>query len=64
MPAPRIEPDLKAFLDEVLVPMLVHDALQELSSENHLAPESSTVAESPRTDFLRIAKSSRSQEGE
>jgi len=35
--APKIEPDLKEFIDEVLVPMLVRDALRELSAENHLA---------------------------
>jgi hypothetical protein len=36
-----IEPELKAFLDEVLVPMLVRDGLKDLAAEGRapLAPK-------------------------
>jgi hypothetical protein len=37
LPRPEIEPDLREFIDQVLVPILVRDALQKLSAENLLA---------------------------
>jgi hypothetical protein len=37
MPSPRIDPALKEFIDEILVPILVRDALKELLSENQIA---------------------------
>lgn len=43
---PSISPDLKSFLDEVLVPMLVRDALKEIAAENSLASASMPVAHS------------------
>jgi hypothetical protein len=46
MPAPRIDADLKAFCDEVLVPMLVRDALEDIRRENQLASERATVGNS------------------
>jgi hypothetical protein len=48
LPIHEIEPDLLAFLDEVLVPMLVRDAVREISDEIRLAPALSVVAQSPR----------------
>jgi len=36
-PGPAIEPDLKEFIDECLVPMLVRDALKDAANEIHLA---------------------------
>ena len=48
-PCPHIDPDLKEFLDEVLVPMLVRDALKERSSEIRLASVSEEVRESAPT---------------
>lgn len=35
--APAIELELKAFIDEVLVPMLVRDALNDLAAQKSLA---------------------------
>ena len=43
---PAIEPDLKEFIDEVLVPMLVRDAVQEIKNQIHIAPATMTVAQS------------------
>jgi hypothetical protein len=48
---PVIEPELKAFLDEVLVPMLVADALRDVANENALALAPYPVAHSPATSF-------------
>ena len=45
-PAPAIEPDLKKFIDEVLVPMLVRDALREVAGEIYVACQTSTNAQS------------------
>jgi hypothetical protein len=42
----RIEPELREFIDEVLVPMLVRDALREICDENRVAPGRPVVAES------------------
>jgi hypothetical protein len=53
---PAIDPDLKAFIDDLLVPMLVRDALKDIATENFLAPERSLMANSPSTD-LRSARS-------
>lgn len=53
VPGPAIEPDLKAFIDQVLVPMLVADALKELSDEIRLAPASHAVAQSSPTVSTR-----------
>jgi len=44
----EIEPELREFIDTVLVPMLVRDALRELSSENNLAPSRANEAKFPR----------------
>lgn len=46
---PSIEPDLREFIDEVLVPMLVRDALKDIRTETELAPAVSPAAQSPRT---------------
>jgi hypothetical protein len=46
---PSISPDLKSFLDEVLVPMLVRDALKEMASENILSPAALRVVDSRPT---------------
>jgi hypothetical protein len=46
MPGPRIDADLKAFCDEVLVPMLVRDALEDIKRENQLASDRATVGNS------------------
>lgn len=47
---PAIEPELREFIDEVLVPMLVRDALKEIrGSESELAQIVSPVAQSART---------------
>jgi hypothetical protein len=48
---PTIEPGLKAFLDEVLVPMLVADALRDLITQNSLVVERRLMAHSPATSF-------------
>jgi hypothetical protein len=48
LPYPEIDSNVRDFVDEVLVPMLVRDALRELSDEIHLAPALSVVAKSPR----------------
>jgi hypothetical protein len=44
---PVIEPELKEFLDSVLIPMLVRDALSDLAKEKTLALERNVVAHSP-----------------
>ncbi len=38
-----IDPDLKEFLDSVLVPMLVREALDDIRAENVLAPQPGLV---------------------
>jgi len=43
---PSISPDLKSFLDEVLIPMLVRDALKEIAAENVLPPAAPRVVDS------------------
>jgi hypothetical protein len=45
----RIDPELKEFIDTLLVPMLVRDALCELANENRLASGERAVAKSPRS---------------
>lgn len=47
-PRPEIEPELREFIDTVLVPILVRDALRELSSENHLASARAIDGKFPR----------------
>ncbi len=42
--APAIEPELKGFIDEVLVPALVRSALNDLAAEKALASGTRTVA--------------------
>jgi len=49
---PVIEPELKSFLDEVLIPMLVADAVRDLKIENALALECLSMAHSPANDGL------------
>jgi hypothetical protein len=44
-----IEPDLKEFIDTVLVPMLVRDAVRELKPEINLACARESVGESARS---------------
>jgi hypothetical protein len=46
---PTIEPELREFLDSVLVPMLVRDAISDLAKENLLAFAPGAVAHSPAT---------------
>ena len=48
-PAPNIEPELKEFIDTLLVPMLVRDALHDLAKENRLASAETSVAKYPRS---------------
>lgn len=48
MPGPAIDPELKEFIDECLVPMLVRDALAELRNEIHIAPVPECNAQSLR----------------
>jgi hypothetical protein len=48
-PRTAIEPGLKAFIDDLLVPMLVRDAMRDLRAENRLAPEKLAVAKSQRS---------------
>jgi hypothetical protein len=43
-----IEPELREFIDDVLVPMLVRDALRQIAEENRLASTQAVVAQSPR----------------
>jgi hypothetical protein len=47
---PAIEPELKQFLDECLIPMLVRDALRDLAAEKQVAPSIHAVASLPRSD--------------
>jgi hypothetical protein len=49
LPCPELEPELRVFIDEVLLPMLVRDALNDMSAENQLAPPLSVVRKSPRS---------------
>jgi len=49
MSGPRIDPDLKEFIDTLLVPMLVREALCHLANENRLASIQCAVAKSPRS---------------
>ena len=44
----EIEPELKQFVDECLVPLLVGDALKELAAEKPLAPTRPRVIKSAR----------------
>ena len=46
---PAIEPEVKEFIDEVLVPMLVRDALSDFAAEKALASSARTVANSAST---------------
>jgi hypothetical protein len=41
-----IEPSLQEFIDEVLVPMLVRDAVRDMRSQIHVAPRTVAVAQS------------------
>jgi hypothetical protein len=43
---PVIDPDLKAFLDEVLVPMLVRDALKDIAEQEKIAERMQEMAHS------------------
>lgn len=45
----KIEPELKQFVDECLVPLLVGDALKELAAEKSLAPTRPRVIKSTRS---------------
>lgn len=45
-----IEPELKQFLDECLIPMLVRDAVRDLAAEKQVAYGIHAVASSPRSD--------------
>jgi hypothetical protein len=47
---PVIEPSLKQFIDEILVPRLVRDAMNDLGKEIHVAPVAKCVAQSARED--------------
>jgi hypothetical protein len=47
---PVIEPDLKQFIDEVLVPRLVRDAMADLGKKIHVAPVAKSIAQSARED--------------
>lgn len=44
----EIEPELKQFVDECLVPLLIGDALKELAAEKSLAPTRPRVIKSAR----------------
>jgi len=46
---PAITPELKEFIDTLLVPMLVRDALFDFRKENHLASAETPVARSVRS---------------
>ena len=48
LPRPEIAPELREFIDAVLVPILVRDALRELSTENQLAPARANDRKSAR----------------
>ncbi|MGH9493532.1 MAG: hypothetical protein ACRD3B_00940 [Candidatus Sulfotelmatobacter sp.] len=49
---PAIEPELKDFIDEVLVPILVRGAMREIAGENPVAPRREDVAQSaPERDL-------------
>jgi hypothetical protein len=48
-PSPAIEPELREFIDELLVPMLVRAALLDIAEENRLASPALAVANSPRS---------------
>jgi hypothetical protein len=47
---PAIEPELKQFLDECLIPMLVRDGLRDLSTENQVARGIHAVASFTRSE--------------
>jgi hypothetical protein len=49
IPLSAIEPELKEFIDDVLVPMLVRDAVRELSAEIQLAHACASDRESARS---------------
>jgi hypothetical protein len=53
LPRPEIEAELREFIDDVLVPMLVADALREIQEENRLAPALAAVAQSPRSQEIQ-----------
>jgi hypothetical protein len=48
-PFPPVEPELREFIDELLVPMLVQAALLDIAEENRLASPALAVANSPRS---------------
>lgn len=52
-PSAEIEPELREFVDEVLVPILVRDALRDLAEEIRLASAGLAVANSPRSGNAR-----------
>jgi len=45
--APEIDPDVKDFIDALLVPLLVRCAIRDLEEENRLADSCSAIAKSP-----------------
>jgi hypothetical protein len=49
VPTAAIEPELREFIDTLLVPMLVGAALRDLAEENRLALPALAVAISPRS---------------
>jgi hypothetical protein len=51
-----IDPDLKEFLNEVLVPMLVRDALKDISEQKKIAEQRRIMANS-LSDTLRAEES-------
>jgi hypothetical protein len=48
-PSPAIEPELREFIDELIVPMLVQAGLRDIAEENRLASPARAVANSPRS---------------
>jgi hypothetical protein len=49
LPNPSLESELREFIDEVLVPILVREAVRDLLEENRLACTGSTVAKFARS---------------
>jgi hypothetical protein len=47
----QIDPELKDFLDEAVIPSLIREALAEIKSEKTLAPESSSVADCRHSEY-------------
>ena len=51
-----MDPDLKAFLDEVIIPGLVREAVEELREENLLEVRSQSMEDCARNPIVEVTR--------